>query len=66
MDMNPRLKSLFICGVAKESGKDPAIIGYVLNDKGNWSYRGSLEREGIKLVSCVKVCEQILAGKIKK
>jgi len=56
MDINPRTRSLFICGVARNLGNNPpAIIWYTQNEKGAWSIRGILEQEGEKLVSCVNV-----------
>lgn len=57
MDVNSRHRSLFLCGVAKDAQKEhafSAIIAFVLTDK-NWVSRGTLERDTVKLVSCVKV-----------
>jgi len=60
MDINPRHRSLFLCGVAKDASNpssNPAILSYN-NDKSLWSFRGALERDSIKLVSCVKAMVQ--------
>lgn len=61
LDLNPRQRSVFLCGVAKDSkdpSANPAIISYSINEKGNWVFRGALERTGVKLVSCVKALVQ--------
>eukprot|EP01116_Phalansterium_solitarium_P006599 TRINITY_DN18925_c0_g1_i1.p1 TRINITY_DN18925_c0_g1~~TRINITY_DN18925_c0_g1_i1.p1 ORF type:complete len:615 (-),score=130.08 TRINITY_DN18925_c0_g1_i1:233-2002(-) len=57
MDINPRHNSLFVSGVAKD-GPNPAIIGYTVDAKGNWTSRGAADKDNVKLVSCVKALVQ--------
>jgi len=43
MDINPRTRSLFLCGVPKEgSTVPPSLMLYTLSDAGNWGLVGAL------------------------
>lgn len=57
MDLNPKHRCLYMCGVAKDSAAAPAILGYALNEKHMWVPRGSLEKPN-RLFSCVKALPQ--------
>ena len=56
LDVNPKHRTVFVCGVPKDPAKDPnpAILCYSINETGNLIYRGAIERDNVKLVSCVK------------
>eukprot|EP00667_Euglena_gracilis_P006325 EG_transcript_6378 len=60
MDINPKQRILYMCGVSKEtqgaSAKDahPAVIAYVQTDHGKWQQHGILEKQDTKVISSVK------------
>lgn len=58
MDMNPNRKSLYISGVAKNPKTNPAIIGYQMDHKKEWVSAGILEKQTVRLISCVKALQE--------
>lgn len=58
MDLNPKHRVMYMCGVAKDASAAPAIIAYGLNDKGAWLPRGSILEKPNRLFSCVKALTQ--------
>lgn len=58
MDLNPKHRVVYMCGVAKDPSAPPAIIAYALTDKGAWMPRGSILEKPNRLFSCVKALTQ--------
>lgn len=60
MDINPRQRILYMCGVSKETqgipSKDvsPAVIAFVQTDHGKWQQHGILEKQDTKVISSIK------------
>jgi hypothetical protein len=60
MDINPKHRILYMCGVSKETqgaaAKDahPAVIAYHQTDHKKWQQHGTLEKHDTKVISSVK------------
>ncbi|PRP87251.1 hypothetical protein PROFUN_01513 [Planoprotostelium fungivorum] len=55
IDVSASQKAMYVCGIPRDAKNSAAVVCYNLNEKSGWVQKGIMERDTVKLVSCVKL-----------